>query len=633
MKKYFYALGIVIVVIFGVTNFAFALIDCPEGHHTFSGDTQASSRDMCIPDVGPSGPVSGSKTFTPSTKGTIAPSGTTSQTQSQGIAIDTQVNSEVNRLYGTSIYAQAKALYDASVSANNNDFNSVSNQVKNLDYDTADALKRAYNIRAIERLNQVWNGIIALETTYAQQQKQQAATPPAITPTPISPTPINPTPINPTVISPTPINPTTISPTPINPTGISPTEINPTPINPTPVVAQYYDASNFTSGQTINAPVDQPANIARPDQNIYMQAGSIIKFVSQNTWQTVNGIFRFLEKTAINGRYKVRTNGGATVSVRGTQFIINETPNVTTITLIKGALSVAPAKKGKPAVNLKEGYQLVITCGVLGKPAKFAADMLDTSWYENISAGQNFWDSSWTKEAAANRYRRECIFTAAAATPTVTPTSDEQKIIDAINQGILAYRAKTSDLVMEKDKKLSSAKERTNVDGTVAMQLYFDSKGIYYPGDKAGSWKTFQDKNITNKLFKIIREENLTYDFDQSTFTFTNWEGAGKNRLAVYSGQLTSAGTGDVIGSATGQSQESGQPVGIAKIYLDEESQLWNKTEITINVQSGKVVLPLYQNCQITYGDAVKVALPSKAKKVDAKTGSAEFSKAIRSVQ
>jgi glycine cleavage system H lipoate-binding protein len=70
-----------------------------------------------------------------------------------------------------------------------------------------------------------------------------------------------------------------------------------------------------------------------------------------------------------------------------------------------------------------------------------------------------------------------------------------------------------------------------------------------------------------------------------------------------------------------------------AKIYVDEESQLWNKTEITINVQSGKVVLPLYQNCQVTYGDAVKVSLPSKAKQVDTKTGSAEFSKAVASVR
>jgi len=398
---------------------------------------------------------------------------------------------------------------------------------------------------------------------------------------------------------------------------------------------QYLGPADLKAGQTVSAPVDQKANIITASQKIDLKEGSVLKYVDKHTWQLVSGVAHFVEKmenVAAAGRMNVKTTN-AVVAVRGTQYTIDvSASDKTTVTVIKGTVNVAPTAKGKKAVDVKEGYQLTLDKTGSGKPTKINSGQLDI-WYESVPADSAFFNSSWSKEIAANRYRRDCAFTAAAATPTVTPTADEQKIIDAVNRGILVYHAKTSDLVMEKDKKISSAKERTNVDGTVAMQLYFDAKNIYYPGDKAGSWKTFQDKNIIDKLFKMIRQENVTYDFDKSMFTFANWAGTGKNRSAVYSGQLTSAGTGDVIGSATGQSQETGQPVGTAKIYVDEESQLWNKTEVTVNVQSGKVVIPLYQNCQITYGDAIKVAMPSKVKKVDAKTGNAEFSKAIASVR
>lgn len=251
MKKIPYILGITSIAILGGANAAMALITCPPGSHTFSGGTQASGYDMCIPDVTSSGPVSGSTDspgstgsadqsgtgFAPSTKGTIIPSGDTSQTQAEGIALDSQVSAEVNRLYGTSIYAQAKKLYDDSVTVNSADFNSVVQQVQNLDPDTADALKRAYNIRAIQRLNDVWNGIIALEESYAQQLREPQINPILSGPTGVTPTPVTPTPINPTSISPTPISPTSINPTTISPTSINPTSISPTVINPTLVTA------------------------------------------------------------------------------------------------------------------------------------------------------------------------------------------------------------------------------------------------------------------------------------------------------------------------------------------------------------------------------------------------------------
>lgn len=143
----------------------------------------ASAYNLCTPPIGASGPVSGSgsattgssETFTPSDEGIMDPSGSTAQTEAKGIAMDSQVSSEVERLYGTSAYAQAKKLYDDSVDANWDDFDSVSDQIRNMnDYDAIDSLKRAYNIRAINRLNQVWNEIMALEELYAEELNEDA---------------------------------------------------------------------------------------------------------------------------------------------------------------------------------------------------------------------------------------------------------------------------------------------------------------------------------------------------------------------------------------------------------------------------------------------------------------------------
>ncbi len=416
-----------------------------------------------------------------------------------------------------------------------------------------------------------------------------------------------------------------------------PAELNPpaAPVTQEIPNVQYLEMKNIKKGDTLTAPADSKINILTGNGKIDLKEGSVLKSLGQNIWQLISGAARFVEKMeniAAAKRLNVKTSNAVMV-VRGTQFSVDVAAGgKTTVTVVKGTVNVAPTAKGKKAVDVKEGYQLSIDKNGPGKSTKINSSQLDT-WYETAPASSAFFNSSWSKEAAANRYRRDCVYTTAAATPTQTLTADEQKIVDAVNHGLSIFRVKTSDLVMEKDKKVSSAKEKTNLDGTVAMQLYFDAKNIYYPGDKAGTWKTFQDKNIIDKLFKMIRQENLTYDFDKSTFAFANWAGTGKNRLAVYSGQLSNVGTQDVIGSATGQQQETGQPVGTAKIYLDEESQLWNKTEITINVQSGKIIFPLLETCQVTYGDGVKVSLPSKAKKVDAKTGNAEFSKAVSSVR
>lgn len=629
MKKILSVLSIALAVIFGIANSAFALITCPAGSHTFSGGTQASGYDMCITDVGSAGPVSGSSaqpsaTFTPSTKGTINTSGTTAQTQAQGITIDTQVDAEVNRLYGTKIYAQAKALYDASVLVSKNDFNSVSSQIKGLDDDAADSLKRAYNVRAIERLNQVWNQIIALETTYAEELKQQAIAIPSQTPTAI----------NPNLISATPINPTPTGATEVIPTPIVPTTINSTKIKPTPIVPTEINATDLTPSQIISALANKPTVITRPNQSIYLQAGSVIKYVNKNVWQTVSGAFRFLEKTAIDGRYKVRTNGGAVVAVRGTQFIINETAEATTVTLIKGALSVTPAQKGKPVVNLKEGYQLVITDGVLGKPVKFDAAELNGSWHANILPSANFTNASWKKTAAANNWRSDCAITAGQATATQVLTADEQAVLDYLNQQVSpVFKVHEIDTFVAPTQ-ISVAQEKTTINkGAKAMNAIISGKSLYYSGDSAGKiWKVFKDKDLINSMLQNAKQHNIVYYFDQNSLAFDHWDKTGNTRIAVYQALATQTGTDNLTRNALSSSASSSPALANVFVYVNEDTEQWTKTETSVNYPTGKIIMPIYETCKYAYG-AAKIKAPAKAKLVTAKAGLAEMGQIYNAAQ
>ncbi len=623
MKKIYFALGVLgvaLLVSIKVATSAPAMITCPTGSHTFGGGTQATGYDLCIPDIGPSGPVSNttpqtSNTFTPSTKGTIAPSGTTSDTQSQGMTLDAQVYAEVNRLYGTSIYAQAKALYDASVAVNVSDYNSVASQTSSLDPAAADPLKRAYNVRAIERLNQVWTQIIALETDYAQQQEATA-------PTPIAPTPINPTPINPTPIVPTPINPTPINPTPINPAPITPS-----PIVPTPIAAHYVDATSLAPGQTVSAPADQPANITKPDQSIYMQAGSVIKFIDQNVWQTMHGVIRFLEKTAINGRYKIRTNGGAVVAIRGTQFIVDEKGDTTTLILIKGLVTIKSAKSNA-SVTLKEGYSIVITNGVPGKPVKIDAAALDSSWYGDVPPGDTFTGISWQKTAAAGNWAEDCTTTLGQSTATQTLTADEQSVVDYLNtQAGPSFSIKETD-TFAAPTKVSVIREKTTADnGTNVTNAVINGKSLYYSGDRTGKvWKVFQDKNLTSAMLQDARSHNIVHSVDQSTMTFDHWEGAGggNSRIAVYRANATQDGTDSFIHNALSPEASSSSALASYNVHVDEETQRWVSTETTVNYPTGKIIMPIHQTCKYTY-DTAKIKVPAKAKSVTPEAGIAEM--------
>lgn len=401
----------------------------------------------------------------------------------------------------------------------------------------------------------------------------------------------------------------------------------------TPALIKYFAAGDIKKGDVITAPITQKVNIIMNGQKIDLMEGSVIKYIDAYTWQIVKGLAHFVEKldkAALNGRYKVKSTT-AVCAVRGTQFTMEVGADGTTKVIVtEGLVNITPTAKGKKAVDVKEGYQLIIDKKAAGKSTKIDPAKID-KWYETLPADSNFINSSWQKVTATDRYQRECVFTAGLATAAETITAEEQEILNTVNENLPIYRAKANDSLIEKDKKLSSFRERITSAGKVSAQIFITPTLIYYPSDKVGIWTAYQDKTFINNIFQGIHQEGLNYDFDKSTLTFQKWQGTGKNRLAIYSGNLTSKGTNDVIKTGTTQNQEDGQTVGSVKIYIDEASQLWSKTEVTINVKSGKLLLPLYQTCKNTYGDAVKITVPTKLKKVDAKTGLSGLNKILSS--
>ena len=442
----------------------------------------------------------------------------------------------------------------------------------------------------------------------------------------------NPPPPQQPVASPQPNTPPEGKPLPVTVENI------PAPA-PEPTDVKYMDIKDIKKGDSITAPPDKKIDILTGDGKIDLKEGSVLTYVSENLWQLVKGTVHFAFEHVKQRGIKVRTPN-AVCSVRGTQFTTEITPNGDTkVTVTKGIVNVAPTARGQKAVDVKEGFQITIAKSAPGKSVKQAKPTkIDTAkidkWYESIPASQGFFDSSWQKEASASQYKRECVFSAGKMTPGQILTEDEQKLVDDLNKNIPQFRVKTTDTIIEKDKKLSSGREKNTVAGKASMQLSIDAKGIYYPGEKTNTWKTFMDKKMIEDIFKSARAQNLTYDFDKKTFVFEKWENNGKSRLAVYSAKLTPDGTDDIISTATGANSEDGQEVGTFKVYIDEETRLWSKGDITINVKSGKVIFPLKETCQITYGDTIKIVTPgAKAKKTDAKTGAVELNKIINSAR
>lgn len=244
----------------------------------------------------------------------------------------------------------------------------------------------------------------------------------------------------------------------------------------------------------------------------------------------------------------------------------------------------------------------------------------------STAPSKTFLTDSITKTKATDKYSRDCTITIDKATAVRTLNSEEQAEVDGFNAVAPKFKVRTISTTMGNDaKRIYTSKKLTNANGTTSVGIYADANGIYYPGDTSATWKGFFDQAAIDGVFESVKLDDVTSYFGASR-KFSKWQTSGKTRTAVYSGKLTSDGNADFISTAFGEELVAGQSLATAKIYIDEKTQLWNKYEVTINkLKSGEVTFPLKGICKITYGNSVKVTIPSAVTWVDAITGATEM--------
>lgn len=278
------------------------------------------------------------------------------------------------------------------------------------------------------------------------------------------------------------------------------------------------------------------------------------------------------------------------------------------------------------------GFAAVLAVGVVavGLNTSFSDGWADTYsavvGVTSTAPSKTFLTDSITKTRATDKYSRDCTITISKATAAQTLTSDEQAEVDGFNVAVPKFKVRTISTTMGNDaKKIYTSKTLTNIYGATSVGIYADANGIYYPGDTSTTWKGFFDQDSIDGVFESVRLDDVTSYFGASK-KFSKWQTSGKTRTAVYSGKLTSDGNSDFISTAFGEELVAGQSLATAKIYIDEKTQLWNKYEVTISkLKSGKVTFPLKGTCKITYGNSVKVSIPSAVTWVDAITGATEM--------
>lgn len=416
------------------------------------------------------------------------------------------------------------------------------------------------------------------------------------------------------------LTPQTQSPPPVNMPEVT--------VNQKAANVQYKEMKDIKKGDILTAPVNKKMNIPLPNGKIDIKEGASIQYLGQDTWKAIKGAFRFLAKVAAKGRFNVKTPT-AICAVRGTQFLTEiSADGATKVKVLKGVVNVTTAD-GKKSIDVKEGFQT--TVGKKGSPAKPTKidDFTNDKWYQDIPPSATWFNTSWNKVSNVDKYSENFVTTAGQAIATETLTVDEQTFLDTFNHNISLFRLINISSIIGQEKKLSSSTSKSNVDGSKSLQLFTNGKTVYYPGNKHGEWKGFSDKTLISNLFKVAHDQNISYPFDKDSLKFEKWDDSGKTRVAIYNGKLTSNGNKDFIEGALLQGASVGQEMASVKIYIDEESGLWNKIEAIANIKTGEIVFPLKGNAILTYDSGVKIKIPSKFKRVDPKIGLVEMSKSI----
>ncbi|HWQ99378.1 MAG TPA: FecR family protein [Candidatus Methylomirabilis sp.] len=109
---------------------------------------------------------------------------------------------------------------------------------------------------------------------------------------------------------------------------------------------------------------------------IELAPGSSFQVAERDQFRLLNGDFYFFLKQVKDGRrYKIHGRP-VSVSIRGTEFIMNETRDSTLLQVLEGSVE-ASDPQGKTTVLVQAGYQLISTEEGLGQPEPIEPDPID----------------------------------------------------------------------------------------------------------------------------------------------------------------------------------------------------------------------------------------------------------------
>lgn len=267
----------------------------------------------------------------------------------------------------------------------------------------------------------------------------------------------------------------------------------------------------------------------------------------------------------------------------------------------------------------------------------------------------SLFNQSWEQMVKAPRYQTDCKTVAGALTAGSGLTADEQQKVDVIMQALPKLSVRDFSVFGVKDRKMSALREKApsflpyaayitnqlsyadalqNIQQTPNLRVEFvvNSQGMYYRSAAADPWKVIKSKELADSVLKSLSDNQLAEVLEKVSFDFERWD-ANKPTWAVYKGVLTQEGAKGVVGDTIGADFASDSVPNEVRVKIDKNTKQLVKIEATLSVSLGKATFPLTRTCQISYGNAVKVAIPSKAKSMDVKIGAQEFLDLAHKVQ
>jgi len=274
----------------------------------------------------------------------------------------------------------------------------------------------------------------------------------------------------------------------------------------------------------------------------------------------------------------------------------------------------------------------------------------------NVPPPADFFNQSWQQVSKTTLYKVDCTTVPGSVTMSNGLTVEQQRNAALLTSAVSRLAIKETDIVMAKDKKASAAREKspsllpylsyinneltyeqaqsyTEQTPKFSVQFVVNTQGLYYHAKSTDPWKLMKSKDMANQVLKSLSSGAISSIVDKTSINFDSWKPSGKTALAVYKGKLTPDGVNSVITDTVGKGFIGGSDQNEARIYIDKATKNWTKIEIVVTVDTGSVAFPLIRTCQVAYGKDVKIAIPAKAKSIDAKIGAEEFIDLIGKVQ